>query len=184
MKQIPGSGKREFYLVLALLLVITLFLVISISREIEAPASGAPHPEISGMQIGGDGAARIKGIEAAAFVLFSATFILLSVLVVASVSKRNRTPVFWGWTGLITLTVLYVWYRVFDSYLDYLRTGDLIYILGFPEPTAWMIFGLWGGGAMFSFIYVIGFRRFVYSPEDEQTLKEILEEYNSEREED
>jgi len=182
MKHIPGFRRREFYIVLTLLLVITLFLGISVSREVSSPASGTPHPEISGMQTGGDGAARIIGMETAAFVLFAATFILLTVLVVAGVSKRNRTLMFWIWTGLINLAVLYVWYRLFESYLDYLHTGDLQYFLGFPEPTAWMIFGLWGGGALFTFLYVIGFRRFVYTPEDEKTLKEILEDYNNKKE--
>jgi hypothetical protein len=183
MKYGQESKKREIYVVLALLLVLAIFLGISLLKPMPVSPSGTPHSEINGMRIGGDGAARFKGFETTAFVLFAASFILFSTLIVTSVSKRNRSASFWFWLVLITLLVLFVWYRVFDSYTDYLSTGDLRFFLGFPEPTAWMIFGLWGGGALFALLYVLGFRRFIYTKHDEETLKDIIEEYAKEGEE-
>lgn len=179
----PGNRKWEMYVLLALLLVIALFLGLSISKELAPSPSGTPHPEIIGMKAGGDGALRINGLERASFVLFAASFILLSILVVASVSKRKRTVSFWIGIVMITLSILYVWYRVFASYMAYLSSGELQYFLGFPEPTAWMIYGLWGGGALFTLLYVIGFRKFIYSREDEETLKDIVEQYAKDGEE-
>ncbi|MCK4990209.1 MAG: hypothetical protein KAS29_06970, partial [Bacteroidales bacterium] len=76
-----------------------------------------------------------------------------------------------------------VWYQVFDSYMNYLSSGTLSYILGFPEPTAWMIYGLWGGGALLAVAYVVEFRNIIYTKEDEETLKDIVEEYTKNGEE-
>jgi hypothetical protein len=183
MKFRTNTGKREIFIVLALLLVVSLFLGLSVSKSITPAASGSAHPEISGMRIGGDGAARINGLETASFILFAATFVLFTTLIISSVSKRNRTVRFWIWMVIITGTILFVWYQVFDSYMSYLSTGALRYILGFPEPTAWMIYGLWGGGALLAVAYVVEFRNIIYTKEDEETLKDIVEEYTKNGEE-
>jgi hypothetical protein len=178
-----NTGKREIYIVLALLLLVSLFLGLSVFKSMPPAASGSPHPEISGMRTGGDGAARINGLETASFILFAATFLLFTTLVISSVSKRNRTVRFWIWMLIITGGILFVWYQVFDSYMSYLSTGALRYILGFPEPTAWMIYGLWGGGALFAVVYVVEFRKIIYTEEDEETLKDIVEEFSKNGEE-
>ncbi len=183
MKARARTKKREIYVVLALLLVITLFLGISVFKTIPPAASGSAHPEISGMRIGGDGTARINGLETASFILFAATFLLFTTLVISGVSKRNRTVRFWIWMLIITGVILFVWYQVFDSYSNYLSNGALRYILGFPEPTAWMIYGLWGGGALLAVVYVVEFRKIIYTKEDEETLKDIMEEYSKKGEE-
>ncbi len=183
MKFRARTRKREIYVVLALLLVITLVLGFFIFKTMPPAASGSPHPEISGMRIGGDGAARIKGLETASFLLFAATFLLFTTLVISGVSKNNRTMRFWIWMVIITGAILFVWYRVFDSYINYLSTGALRYILGFPEPTAWMIYGLWGGGALFAVVYVVEFRKIIYTEDDEETLKDIVEEFSKNGEE-
>ena len=176
MKQRSGIKNLEIYVVLALLLVITIFLGISISKEVSQATSNISHSEINGMKTGGDGAARIKGIETASFAIFAALFILMTVLITTGISKRYRTLKFWFGMGIITLIILFVWYRLFHSYMIFLKTGELKYYMGFPEPTAWMIFGLWGGGALYTLLYVIGFRRFIYTEEDEETLKNIVED--------
>jgi hypothetical protein len=135
------------------------------------------------MRIGGDGAARMKGLETASFIVFAATFLLFTTLIISGVSKRNRTIRFWIWMVIITGIILFVWYRVFESYMAYLETGALRYILGFPEPTAWMVYGLWGGGALLALVYVVEFRKIIYTREDEKTLKDIVEEFSKQGEE-
>lgn len=180
MRKRAETGNKVIYLILVLLLVIGFFLGLALLREVPPAASGSPHPEISGMQVGGDGEARIKGIELASFVVFSATFLICLSLIFLGISKGKRTLTFLIPAGVITLAILFVWYRVFDSYMEYLSSGKVDFILGFPEPTAWMIFGLWGGGALFTVIYVAGFRKFIYTKEDEAKLKEIVDDFNKE----
>jgi hypothetical protein len=183
MKLSPGTRKKEIYVVLALLLLISLFLGFSVFKAVPPLASGSPHPLINGMQIGGDGSARISSLETVSFIVFAATFLLFISLVISGVSKRNRTGRFWVWMIIITLATLFVWYQVFKSYLVYLSSGELKYVLGFPEPTAWMIYGLWGGGALFAIVYVVEFRKIIYTKEDEETLRDIVKEFEGKGEE-
>jgi phosphotransferase system glucose/maltose/N-acetylglucosamine-specific IIC component len=182
MRSVTGNRKLEIYVVLVLLLAVSLFLGLSVFKSMPPSASGMPHQEIDGMRIGGDGASRISGLETASFIVFAATFLLFTILIISGVSKQNRTLRFWVWMTAITLLILFVWYQVFDSYMNYLSTGAMRYIMGFPEPSAWMIYGLWGGGALYALVYVVEFRRIIYSKEDEETLKDIVEEFSKEGE--
>ena len=84
---------------------------------------------------------------------------------------------------IITMAILFVWYQGFNSYMAYLSTGVIRYILGLPEPTAWMVYGLWGGGALFALMYVVEFRKIIYTREDEEALNDIVKEYSEKGEE-
>jgi len=46
-----------------------------------------------------------------------------------------------------------------------------------------MIYGLWSGGALLAVAYVVEFRNIIYTKEDEETLKDIVEEYTKNGEE-
>jgi len=183
MKERSSRSNIEFSIIFGLMLVITLFLALVIFNEEPSDSSGGSHPVIEGMQSGGNGAARLKGIESASFILFASTILIFVVVIVSGISRRYRNREFWVSIGIITLLILFVWYRIFTSYANYLETGELRFFLGFPEPTAWMIYGLWGGGALFTFLYVIGFRKYIYTKEDEAALNDIVEKFSNNREE-
>jgi len=182
VKTDPDIKKNEIYFILALLAVVIIFLGLSLLKEEPPDASGSAHTVINGMQAGGDGAARIHGLESSSFVLYIACFLVFIAFVISGVSRRYRSSRFWIWIGLITLVFLFVFYNVFRSYLAYLSTGKLNMFLGFPGPTAWMIYGLWAGGALLALFYAVGFRKFIYTAEDEAALQNILEDFSSERE--
>ena len=171
------------YLIVSLLIVIVLILVLSLLKQEPVIYNGSPHPDIEGMRIGGDGASRIKGFQAATYILNASCILLFIALMVFGISRRYRTRSFWLWTAISSLILLFVVYRFIDSYFNYLSDGKLKFFLGFPEPTAWMIYGIWGGGALFIILYVIGFRKFIYTEEDEAVLQDIAAEYSKEREE-
>lgn len=47
--------------------------------------------------------------------------------------------------------------------------------LGFPAPTAVMLFGIWPVPLVFVWLYVGGFRRWVWSDEDQRAFEALLE---------
>jgi hypothetical protein len=53
------------------------------------------------------------------------------------------------------------------SYLDFLRSGETAFVLSFPIATSWMLYGVWVSGMVLAGIYVFGFRRYIFSLEDE-----------------
>jgi hypothetical protein len=183
MKNRTTDRKYDMYFILSLLLVIVIVLGLSLLKPEPPVSSGGPHPEIEGMRIGGEGTARIRGFEAAAFILNAGSLLIFAALMVFGISGRYRNRAFWIWTVILTVILLFAGYRVIDGYLDYLSTGRLNFFLGFPSPTAWMIYGIWGAGALFIIFYVVGFRKYIFTREDEAVLRDIAEEYQKEGEE-
>lgn len=99
---------------------------------------------------------------------------------ILGVSPRYRKKQFWVWIGGITLLVLFSWWKLYTSYMHFLSSGETQLFLGFPTPTAWMIYGLWGAASLFSIMYVVGFRKFIFTHKDEAELNEIVEAYAKE----
>ncbi|MCZ6619504.1 MAG: hypothetical protein O7E57_15385 [Gammaproteobacteria bacterium] len=165
---------RLIHVVLFVLLLIAgLIGWILVSPE-PPMSTGGPHPEISGMSVGGDGLARVERIFWLGFVLQVLFVILIHLLVALGVASHNRTAAFWMSLAGAGLVSLWVCWKIFSSYAQFLETGETGYFLGFPIASAWMMFGIWLSGALLAVIYVVGFRRFVFTVEDEAAF-ELLE---------
>ncbi len=158
---------RLIHIVLVVLLLIGgLIGWILVSPE-PPMSTGGPHPDIEGMNIGGDGLARLGPIFSLGFTLQALFVILIHLLVALSVAERNRTSGFWMSLVGAGLVSMWVCWKIFSSYAEFLETGVTGYFLGFPIASAWMMFGIWLAGALLAIIYVVGFRRFVFTLEDE-----------------
>ena len=70
------------------------------------------------------------------------------------------------------------------GHLHFLATGETSFFMGFPTPTAWAVYGVWAGALPSMFIYVIGFRQFIYTEEDEAEYEQLLIEIQRENAED
>ncbi|MCZ6643878.1 MAG: hypothetical protein O7G86_18070 [Gammaproteobacteria bacterium] len=172
---------RLIHVVLVVLLLIA-GLIGWIAVSVEPPMStGGPHPDIEGMSIGGDGLARLGPIFSMGFALQALFVVLVHLLVALSVAERNRTAVFWTSLAGAGLVSLWVCWKIFSSYAGFLETGETGYFLGFPIASAWMMFGIWLSGALLAVIYVVGFRRFVFTLEDEAAYDLLEAEARTQR---
>ena len=177
IKRVERVGEGYMRLIHAVLFVLLLVagLIGWVLVSPEPPMStGGPHPDITGMSVGGDGSARVSSIFWSGFALLALFVVLVHLLVALSVSKHNRTALFWlllTGTGVVSLGV---YWGLFSSYGHFLETGETAYFLGFPAASAWMMFGIWLSGALLAVLYVVGFRRFVFSAEDEAAF-DLLE---------
>ena len=61
-------------------------------------------------------------------------------------------------------------------YVQYLQTGNTFLLLGFPAPTAMMMFGCWGSAFLYTVIYIWGFDSFIFTPEDEVAFEALVRE--------
>jgi hypothetical protein len=71
-----------------------------------------------------------------------------------------------------------VWSALVVSYAGYAAGSDAL-VLGFPAPTAWMLFGLWPVPLLFVVLYVAGFDRWVATRDDLAELERRLAEARS-----
>jgi hypothetical protein len=60
--------------------------------------------------------------------------------------------------------------------LQFLDTNETDYFLGFPNATAWQTYGTWLGAIPLVLIYSLGFRKFIYTEEDERQFNALLAE--------
>lgn len=167
-------------ILLVLVLLWALLLVVAVQPEPSVPNS-QPHPDIDGMMAGGDGLARLADIGLPAFSLQAAILILVVLMIALGVSRRYRTLPFWLGLAATAILFLFVWSRIYLGHQHFLGTGEVHYVLGFPAPTAWAGYGIWASGLALLVLYLVGFRKFIYTHEDEAEFDRLVRELRSGR---
>jgi hypothetical protein len=171
---------KLIHLVLALIILISVLLGIVAFSPMPIDISSA-HPSIEDMKVGGDGAERIAHIGAVAYWLQNVVLLLALLLISLGVKAQNRTRSYWLCLLFIAVVMFGVWHAVYFGHQEFLVTGETRYFLGFPAATAWMIYGVWGSAALLTLLYVIGFRKFIYTHEDELQYEQLLQELEDEK---
>ena len=167
---------KLIYIIFVVGVLMAAILVTIILTENVPNSGGATHPEIAGLQIGGDGAARMEHIGTlglAFHCLLLAQIVLLSLL---GVSERYRSTELIAYMGGSLIFMLLVAWQMYSGHQQFLETEETGHFLGFPTATAWATYGTWIGAIPLILIYSIGFRKYIYTPEDEEKYNELLAE--------
>ena len=145
-------------------------------------AAGLPHPEFNGMQIGGDGGARLEHIGGLAFAFQCLLLTLIVCLCALGVAEKRRSTELWIYMGGTLLFSLIVWWQMYAGHQAYLETGATNYFMGFPVATAWQVYGTWLAAIPLILLYSLGFRKFVFTMEDQDKYEDLLEKHREEPE--
>ena len=163
-----------------LVLLCLLVMVVSGAFAMYAPTGGHPagavHSTFPAMRIGGDGGARFVPIGWAAYVFGCAFFVGGSLMMALGIKPALRTRAFWAFLVGGMILVLGAWSGLVRSYVRYLDHGYTGYFLGFPVPTAWMIYGIWGSAFGLIALFMFGFRVYVLPKEDEEAFEAFARE--------
>ncbi|MEM7386269.1 MAG: hypothetical protein AAF514_15105 [Verrucomicrobiota bacterium] len=156
---------------LALLIAISLTLAFSLTLPLPEAATGAPHPEHTEMRQGG-GSERHDGRLFLGWIYGVAQIGVFMVAIGLSI-PGNRPGRWW----LIPASALYL--AVFSAMmLAYAKdVTEAPFVLGFPLPTALLVFGMWPASALFVVLYSMQFRSWVYSEADAKRFEEIKTQY-------
>lgn len=136
--------------------------------------AGIAHPDHPAMALGADGGARHHGLLGVGFT-FAALIVacFVGLLFFALQRRGEPTP---GRGAILLAAALYlgVFVALFATYARYLeRPGALV--LGFPPPTAWMLYGVFGIPLLFILIYVVRFNEWVFGAAEETEYEKLLE---------
>ncbi len=175
-------GKNLIYVIFAICLLMAGILIAIIMAEPVANSGGMAHPQIPGMQVGGDGQARLAHIGNLAFMFQTLLLILIVCLSVLGVSERHRSKDLILYMAATTLLSLFFWWMMWSGHQQYMETGSTGYFMGFPIATAWQVYGTWLGAIPLIVIYSVGFRKYIYSEQDEKDFNSLLEEQNQKSE--
>lgn len=145
-------------------------------------AAGLAHPEFNGMQVGGDGAVRLEHIGGLAFAFQCLLLLLIVCLCVLGVAEKRRSTELWAYMGGTLLFSLFVWWQMYSGHQAYLESGTTNYFMGFPVATAWQVYGTWLAAIPLILLYSLGFRKFVFTLEDQDRYEDLLEKLREEPE--
>jgi hypothetical protein len=135
--------------------------------------------QFSGMRAGGDGAARLEHIGGLAFSFQCLLLFLIVSLAALGVSEQRRSMELWAYMAGTLFFSLFIWWQMYSSHQSFLETGTSSYFMGFPTATAWQLYGTWLGSIPLIFIYCIGFRKFIFTEEDERKYEQLLEDIST-----
>lgn len=167
---------KPIHIVLVLLLVIAGITGFVLTSEPPVGATGVPHESIAALSVGGDGAERLSSIGRAPFYFQIAVILLAGSLLYMGIAPHRRDRLLRVFFAAGMAFALFVWGMLYFGYEDYLLSGETTIILGFPAPTNWMFWGVWGSFALFDLFYVLCFRRYFLPHEDEQAFNALADE--------
>ena len=102
-------------------------------------------------------------------------YLVISALVYIGVPPAKRDRKLGLAHAAATLLVLGTWSLLMYLFRQYLLSGDPMVVVAFPLPTLVMLLGVWIAPMSFSLIYILGFRRWIFTPEDEETFRRLME---------
>ena len=150
-------------------IVLLLVLAVGIAWFVPEPegVSGYAHDDFASMRQGGSGAARHSGLLAVGWA-FGVLTILNFVLLVGFGGRRGDRLGSFAWP-LVIAFILYAaafsWIIV--AYREYMIDPSGPLILGFPLPSAIMLYVLYPVSVILNVYFAVGFRRWVLTEEDE-----------------
>jgi hypothetical protein len=163
------------YVIFAIVLLMAGIIVAICLADTVPNAAGLAHAQFNGMQAGGNGAARLEHIGNLAFAFQSLLLLLIVCLAALGVAEERRSTEFWAYMGGTLLFSLFVWWQMYSGHQAFLETGVTSYFMGFPVATAWQVYGTWLGAIPLIILYTVGFRKFIFTDEDEQKYEKLLE---------
>jgi len=168
-------GRHIIGIIFGIVVAMALLLAVIFFAEPVADSGGTAHPLFPGMQVGGDGLARLEHIGVYAFLFMSLLMLLIVCFSILGVTKAKRTPEFLAYMSITAIVSVFIWWRMYAGHQEFLRTGETGYFLGFPVATAWATYGTWLAAIPLVAVYCFGFRKFILSKEDEEKYQRLLE---------
>ncbi|MBL4580817.1 MAG: hypothetical protein JKY29_03280 [Gammaproteobacteria bacterium] len=167
---------KLIYVIFATVLLIAGILVAIFLAESVPNGAGLAHAQFNGMRVGGNGVARLEHIGTLAFAFQALLLLLIVCLAALGVAEERRSKGFWAYMGGTLLFSLFVWWQMYSNHQAFLETGVTSYFMGFPVATAWQVYGTWLAAIPLIVLYSVGFRKFIFTDEDEEKFEQLLEQ--------
>lgn len=161
-----------FMFIVLLLIFACVIYLYSLPGALEPTAN--VHPEIASMlESNLDG--RQPQYLLAGYGLGLCFLLVMTACVLLGMQKQGQL----GWIGhsLLVGFALYllIYSRLVWSYAHYQAAPDAFFSMGFPQPTSWMIYGIWLFPYLFILLYSLTFNRWFVTAQDLARFKELLE---------
>ena len=158
--------------------IICIFLVIILALCFTTPpdfVTGQGHPSFKTMLKGGDSLSETKTTNPLGFLFGLCTVSLLCGFLILGAIRRNSLENIRPWLLLSSLVYCIVFALTYFADTTYVAEGHERFFLGWPIPTAFMIYAMWSAPVLFVIIYILKFREWILPEKEEQRFYELLE---------
>ena len=170
---------RPILILLGLLACLLALCVLIFTIPEPINGHGMAHHSVDGMRQAGDAWLQSKPVFTVGYLLGILIYLIISALIYIGVPRAKRDGTFTLAHAAATLAVLGMWSFLMYLFRQYLHSGDPMIDFAFPLPTLVMLLGLWIAPMSFSLIYILGFRRWIFTREDEETFRKLMESKRS-----
>ena len=178
----PTAPDRIALALLVVMICVAAVLVAAASTEPHPAATGTAHPTFTSMLHGGPGHARVLNIFGFGWAYGALQLLFFALCFALGLRRADglghlRVPLV---AGAVIHQLCWLW--LLYSYSSYSADPtSQTTVLGFPPPTAIMLYVLWPFPAYFVALYVLSFDRFVFTADDQWRFDELVEQYGASR---
>lgn len=148
-----------------ILLSFVLLVLIGMTPAVDN-AVGIPHATIKHMRAAADGELRLSAVGSYAFVFHCLVLAACVGLMLLGVSPGKSDGRLYSVLLFLLAIMLFVWFRIYAGHQNFLHTMNTGYFLGFPDATAWMLYGTGVCGILLVVFYCICFNSYVFNDAD------------------
>jgi len=157
--------------------LIILFLGIIAFLAITPPpvsVTGQAHDVYKTMLKGGTSMSADSTTNTLAYLFGLCATGLLCLFLVQGAIRKGRLDGIRPWLILASIAYLTSYTLTYLSDAHYASSGHDRFFLGWPIPTAWMIYVMWSTPVLFVLIYIFKFRDWVLTDEDESRFEDLV----------
>ncbi len=163
------------YILLSLLTVLLLLLVYYLFINENPGPAGVVHESFPSMFHSTDSYSDVTAIFIGSVFGIVSVIIFVIFLYIGIRQKENSQTKIRVWIiGLIIYLGIFIAGMI--DYVNFTNSESIKLFLGFPLPTAWMLFGIYLFPLYFTFFYVIKFKYWVLSDEKEKQFRKLCNE--------
>ena len=156
-------------------LICFLILILSLWYfPIPENAAGYAHPTYKTMLHSGENVLASTTTQALSFLFGLGVIMMFYFFILFGSDRKKSTGKLRTWINIGFVVYLIVYTLTFFSYLNYEQTSHANFFMGWPTPTAWMIYGMWSAPLILVFIYVIKFKDWILDDDDEAEFQNII----------
>jgi hypothetical protein len=136
---------------------------------------GVDHQDFPTMKHGGSGSARHAEVLWYGWVFGALVFALVVSLVAVGSAKKNSLRGFGPWLAVEAAALIGIWTWLIVAYRGYMTEPTHELFLGFPAPTAIMIYALVPCMVALNLMLIAGYKRWVLSDSDYEEYARMLD---------
>lgn len=169
------------WILLAVLLALGIVVATLYGTPETAHQRGMPHPDHASMALGGSGEHRHQNVLALGFVFAALQVAFFVGLLLLGLRRGDGSTPGRGAILLGGVAYLLVLGGLFRSYRRFMTSETYDLFLGFPHPTAWMLYGVWGVPLVFLLLYVVCFDRWIWNAQSRERFERLVAERGPEK---